>query len=272
MASTISFLCSIKGLSAPHFSFSPSAYRDPIRLPEQLAQDRQCFCQQRKPDAPSNGGNPQKFHDTQKKDTHIPSSPSTILPPTLLHTVFGSFINDLFLNRRRNRPQARGLSISGPLVHSSRHTTVASPLRPIHISFNNFSFALFGKKRQGSCQLLQTVCCKILLVRSLNARPSFCCFTFQMVQSLVLVAIGSFSGNANMDGKLSFRQDLGIEQEIKWHWVFILETAEDGLRHIWEILCRVWRCGFRVHSNRYTFLYCPFRCVCGCNINFSGCA
>ena len=79
-------------------SFPPSAYRDPIRPPEQLAQDRQRFCNQRKPDAPSNGGNPQKFHDAQQKDTHIPcnrpSGFSTTLPPTLLHPVFGKFIDD----------------------------------------------------------------------------------------------------------------------------------------------------------------------------------
>jgi len=80
------------------FQVQPSAYRDPIRPPEQLAQDRQHFCHQRKPDAPSNGGDPQEFHDAQKKDTLIPcnrpSGFSPTLPPTLLHPVFGKFIND----------------------------------------------------------------------------------------------------------------------------------------------------------------------------------
>ena len=92
------FLMFHQGSSASHSSFPPSAYIDPIRPPEQLAQDRQRFCHQRKPDAPSNGGNPQKFHDAQKKDTHIPcnrpSGFSTTLPPTLLHPVFGNFIDD----------------------------------------------------------------------------------------------------------------------------------------------------------------------------------
>jgi hypothetical protein len=87
-----------QGSSTPRSSFPPSAYRDPIRPPEQLAQDRQRFCHQRKPDAPSNGGDPQKFHNAQKKDTCIPcnrpSGLSTTLPPTLLHPVFGKFIDD----------------------------------------------------------------------------------------------------------------------------------------------------------------------------------
>ncbi len=92
------FLIFHQGSSAPHSSFPPSAYRDPIRPPEQLAQDRQRFCHQRKPDAPSNGGDPKNFHNAQKKDTRIPcnrpSSPPTSLPPTLLHPVFGNFIDD----------------------------------------------------------------------------------------------------------------------------------------------------------------------------------
>ena len=87
-----------QGASAPSSSFPPSAYRDPIRPPEQLAEDRQRFCHQRKPEAPSNGGDPQKFRDAQKKDTRIPcnrpSGFSTTLPPTLLHPVFGKFIDD----------------------------------------------------------------------------------------------------------------------------------------------------------------------------------
>ncbi len=92
------FLMFHQGSSAPPSSFPPSAYRDPIRPPEQLAQDRQRFCHQRKPDAPSNGGDPQKFHDAQQKDTRIPcnrpSGFSPTLPPTLLHPVFGKFIDD----------------------------------------------------------------------------------------------------------------------------------------------------------------------------------
>jgi len=87
-----------QGSSAPRSLFPPSTYRDPIRPPDQLAQDRQQFCRQRKPDAPSNGGDPNKFRDAQKKDTHIscnwPSGLSTTLPPTLLHPVFGNFIDD----------------------------------------------------------------------------------------------------------------------------------------------------------------------------------
>jgi hypothetical protein len=92
------FLMFHQGSSAPRSSFPPSAYRDPIRPPEQLAQDRQRFCHQRKPDAPSNGGDPQKFHDAQQQDTRIPcnrpSGFSPTLPPTLLHPVFGKFIDD----------------------------------------------------------------------------------------------------------------------------------------------------------------------------------
>ena len=88
----------MQGASLTGSSFPPSSYKYTLRHPEQLVQDRQSFCKRRVPDAPSNGAKPPKFDKMQKGDGYIacnrPTSHPASLPLSLLHPVFGKFMDD----------------------------------------------------------------------------------------------------------------------------------------------------------------------------------
>jgi len=77
----------------------PSAYNFLVLCTDQISQDREKFCSERKSDAPSNGGKPQNFLPGQSEpDQRIPCNRPygcpTALPLSLLHPIFGEFVDD----------------------------------------------------------------------------------------------------------------------------------------------------------------------------------
>jgi hypothetical protein len=100
MISTLLGCCSLFCLGATSRGSGPppSAYKFPVLSTDQIGQDREKFCSKRKSEAPSNGGKPQNFLPGQEKsDQYIPCNRPygvpTALPLSLLHPVFGEFID-----------------------------------------------------------------------------------------------------------------------------------------------------------------------------------
>ncbi|KAJ3499972.1 hypothetical protein NLJ89_g9993 [Agrocybe chaxingu] len=88
-----------KGAPSPSSGPPPSAYKFPVLSADQVGRDREKFCSQRKSEAPSNGGNPQTFLNRQDKaDGYIPCNRPygrpTALPLSLLHPIFGEYVDD----------------------------------------------------------------------------------------------------------------------------------------------------------------------------------
>ncbi|KXN90928.1 hypothetical protein AN958_03203 [Leucoagaricus sp. SymC.cos] len=88
-----------QGTPSPSSGPPPSAYKFPVLSTDQLGRDREKFCSQRKAEPPSNGGNPQTFLNRQDKaDGYIPCNRPygrpTALPLSLLHPIFGEYIDD----------------------------------------------------------------------------------------------------------------------------------------------------------------------------------
>jgi hypothetical protein len=96
--SNLVYFCSFIRQDARMPGPPPSAYKAPVLSTGQLGQAREKFCSQRKVEAPSTGGNPQKFLNGQDKDGCIPCNRPygcpTALPLSLLHPTFGEFIDD----------------------------------------------------------------------------------------------------------------------------------------------------------------------------------
>jgi hypothetical protein len=88
-----------QGTRFPSSGPPPSAYKFPVLSTDEVGRDRKKFCSQRKSEAPSNGGNPQTFLSKQAKfDEYIPCNRPygypTALPLSLLHPIFGEFVDD----------------------------------------------------------------------------------------------------------------------------------------------------------------------------------
>ena len=101
MMSTQLWCCSLFHPDAPSRSAGPppSAYRFPVLSTDQIGQGREKFCSKRKSEAPSNGGKPQNFLPGQYElDQQIPCNRPyglpTALPLSLLHPIFGEFVDD----------------------------------------------------------------------------------------------------------------------------------------------------------------------------------
>ncbi|KAF8157793.1 hypothetical protein B0H34DRAFT_844095 [Crassisporium funariophilum] len=88
-----------QGAPSPSSRPPPSAYKSPVISTDELGRDREKFCSQRKAEAPSNGGEPQMFLDRQANtDRYIPCnrpfSRPIALPLSLLHPIFGEYVDD----------------------------------------------------------------------------------------------------------------------------------------------------------------------------------
>jgi hypothetical protein len=101
MISTQLRCCSVFRPGAPSRSSGPppSAYKSPVLSTDQIGEGREKFCTNRTSEAPSTGGKPKIFISGQyKSDQHIPCNRPcglpTALPLSLLHPIFGEFVDD----------------------------------------------------------------------------------------------------------------------------------------------------------------------------------
>ena len=95
--SALKLLISCPGAPSPSSRPSPSAYKFPILTIDEIRPSRENFCQRRKPAAPSNGGEPPMFVKDQGVECipcNRPYNSPAALPLSLLHPIFGQFVDD----------------------------------------------------------------------------------------------------------------------------------------------------------------------------------
>ena len=99
--STLLWFCSLfrRGAPSPSSGAPPSAFKNPVPDADKIVQTRKNFCSKRKSDRPSNGGYPRNFLPRQYElDQRIacnrPHGLPAELPLSLLHPVFGEFVDD----------------------------------------------------------------------------------------------------------------------------------------------------------------------------------